>query len=68
MLTCPTLLAWSTQDDMEQLYGDVLEVWRSWASDLSGRPIDSSHHMAEENPRDLAAALIEHCRRMPPPR
>ena len=68
MLTCPTLVAWSTQDDMEQLYGDVLEVWRPWASDLSGRPIDSGHHMAEEKPRDLAAALIEHCRRVPPPR
>jgi len=67
MLTCPTLVAWSTQDDMEQLYGDVLEVWRPWASDLIGRPIDSGHHMAEENPRDLAAALIEHCRRVHPP-
>jgi len=67
-LTCPTLVAWSTRDDMEQLYGDVLEVWTPWASDLSGRPIDSGHHMAEENTRDLAAALIEHCRRVPPPR
>lgn len=67
-LTCPTLVAWSTQDDMEQLYGDVLDVWTPWATDLSGRPIDSGHHMAEENPRDLAAALIEHCRRVPPPR
>jgi len=66
MLTCPTHVAWSTHDDMEQLYGDVLEVWRPWASDLSGRPIDGGHHMAEENPSDLAVAITEHCRRVPP--
>jgi haloacetate dehalogenase len=27
-LACPTLVAWSLCDDMQRLYGDVLEVWR----------------------------------------
>jgi haloacetate dehalogenase len=54
---CPTLVMWSTRDDMEDLYGDPLAVWRPWAGDLRGEPIESGHHVAEENPDDLAAAL-----------
>lgn len=59
-LQCPTLVAWSTRDDMEQLYGDPLKIWARWAPDLFGRPIASGHHIAEEKPDDLAAALINH--------
>lgn len=57
-LSCPTLLLWSSRDDLERLYGDPLAVWRPWAEDLRGGVIESGHHMAEENPRDVAAALI----------
>jgi haloacetate dehalogenase len=56
-IACPTLLGWSLQDDMEELYGDPLAVWRPWAADLEGVTIDSGHHMAEEAPEELAAAL-----------
>lgn len=56
-ITCPTLVLWSTGDDMEQLYGDVLAVWEPWTTDVRGGPIDSGHHMAEEAPAALAAAL-----------
>ena len=55
---CPTLVVWATRDDMEELYGDVLAVWREWAPDLRGAAIDSGHHMAEEAPDDLAAELL----------
>jgi haloacetate dehalogenase len=58
MITCPTMVLWSTRDDLEYLYGDVLEVWRPWASTLTGGPIDSGHHMAEEAPAELADRLI----------
>lgn len=57
-IACPTLLLWSTQDDLERLYGDPVEVWRSWADDLRGEPIDSRHHMAEENPQAVVRALL----------
>jgi haloacetate dehalogenase len=56
-LACPTLLLWSARDDLEELYGDVLAVWRPWARDISGRPIDSGHHVAEEAPHELADAI-----------
>jgi haloacetate dehalogenase len=56
-LSCPTLVLWSRRDDLEQLYGDVLGVWRTWAPDVRGDSIDCGHHMAEEAPEQLAAAL-----------
>jgi len=56
-LACPTLVVWATQDDLEDLYGDVLDVWRAWAGDLHGRALDCGHHMAEEAPEELAAVL-----------
>jgi haloacetate dehalogenase len=54
---CPTLVLWATRDDLELLYGDPLAVWRPWAADLQGGRIESGHHMAEEAPEELAAAL-----------
>jgi haloacetate dehalogenase len=57
-LACPVLALWSLRDDLEALYGDVLAVWRPWAPDLRGQGIESGHHMAEEAPEALAAALL----------
>lgn len=54
---CPTLVLWSSGDDLPALYGEVLEVWRPWTTTVTGHAIDSGHHMAEDNPEDLAAAL-----------
>lgn len=54
---CPVLCLWSLQDDLEDLYGDVLGVWRDWAPDLRGHGINSGHHMAEEAPEALVDAL-----------
>jgi len=56
-VACPTLVLWSTRDDMEELYGDVLAVWRPWADDLRGAPVEGGHHVAEEAPDDLARAV-----------
>ena len=53
----PLLVLWSKRDDLEDLYGDPLEIWAGWASDARGHSIDSGHHMAEEAPEALAAAL-----------
>ena len=56
---CPTLCLWSQRDDLELLYDDVLAIWRTWTTKLTGHSIDSGHHMAEERPEELAAALLE---------
>jgi haloacetate dehalogenase len=56
-LACPLLALWSARDDLEKLHGDILSIWRQWASDVRGRSIDCGHHMAEEAPEELAAEL-----------
>lgn len=53
----PLLVLWSLQDDLEQLYGDPLVIWRNWAVNVRGHGIDSGHHMAEEAPEALTDAL-----------
>jgi len=35
-----------------------LDAWREWANDVAGKPIDSGHFVAEENPQATAAALM----------
>ncbi|MFF8386900.1 alpha/beta fold hydrolase [Streptomyces kanasensis] len=65
-VACPVQMLWATRDDMVDLYGDVLGVWRDWAGDrLEGGPIESGHHMAEEAPDALAAALHGFWRTVP---
>jgi haloacetate dehalogenase len=62
-VTCPVLVLWSRHDDLEDLHGDPREIWRDWAVDLRGRGrIESGHHMAEEAPDELAAALLDFLR------
>jgi haloacetate dehalogenase len=57
-VACPVLVLWATGDDLPDLYGDVLDVWRPWADDLRGGPFGSGHHMAEEAPEALARELL----------
>lgn len=55
---CPALVVWAKRDDMEELYGDPVAVWRDWLADIRGGvAIDSGHHMAEEAPVAVADAL-----------
>lgn len=56
-IECPVLVLWSSRDDMEYLYGNPLAIWNDWSDDVRGHSIESGHHMAEEAPEDLAAAL-----------
>ncbi|WP_338073808.1 alpha/beta hydrolase [Kineococcus siccus] len=60
-LQCPLLVLWASGDDMGTLYGDPLQVWRPWVEPgsgrLSGHVIDSGHHLSEDAPDVLAAAL-----------
>lgn len=57
-LGMPVQVLWSRRDDLEERYGDPLAVWEPWAPDLRGHGIDSGHHVAEEAPGELAAALL----------
>lgn len=40
-----------------------LAIWREWATDVSGAPIDSGHFLPEENPDATAAAMLDFFRK-----
>lgn len=56
-LRCPVTVLWSLRDDIAAIYGDPLAIWRGWADNVAGHGIDSGHHMAEDAPAAVAAAL-----------
>ena len=56
-VACPVLALWAGNDDLPELYGDVLGVWRGWAVQVQGRALECGHHMAEEAPDELTTEL-----------
>jgi haloacetate dehalogenase len=62
---CPVLVLWSSRDDMYDLYGEPLALWRPWVSPgvpLLADAVDSGHHAAEEAPDTVAAQLTRFLR------
>jgi haloacetate dehalogenase len=45
------------EDPARELCGNPLALWRTWADDLRGGPIESGHHIAEEAAEALVAEL-----------
>jgi haloacetate dehalogenase len=38
---------------------DPLAVWREWADDLSGGPLDAGHFLPEEAPAETVFLLLD---------
>jgi haloacetate dehalogenase len=57
-IECPVLVMWSARGALPRLYGDVLEVWRPWAREVSGRGLDATHFLVEDEPEAVAHELI----------
>jgi haloacetate dehalogenase len=53
---CPLLVLWGGRWHLEDWY-DVLAIWREWAGDVRGRPLDAGHYVAEERPEETLAEL-----------
>lgn len=56
-IRCPVLAMWSKRGPIEAWH-DPLQIWRQWATDVSGRAIDCGHFLPEEAPEETADALI----------
>jgi haloacetate dehalogenase len=54
---CPLLALWSADGALPRFYGDVLDVWRPWADDLTGQAMAASHFIVEDQPEQTAKAL-----------
>jgi haloacetate dehalogenase len=57
-IACPVLALWGKRAQLEAWY-DVLAIWREWADDVSGHPIDCGHYLAEEAPDETYQAMWE---------
>ncbi len=57
-IACPVTVVWG-QRGTHSNYVDMLAVWRRWASDVSGGPIESGHFLMEEQPEKTVKALVE---------
>jgi haloacetate dehalogenase len=56
-IACPVLCLWGARGALPVFYGDVLDVWRAWAPGVTGRAVDASHFLVEDQPREVAAEL-----------
>ena len=57
-IAAPLLALWGARGEVGKWY-DILAIWRDWADDVRGAPIDSGHFLAEEAPDETYAALRE---------
>ncbi|HEX4009289.1 MAG TPA: alpha/beta hydrolase [Solirubrobacteraceae bacterium] len=57
-IECPVLCLWGTRGALPAFYGDVLEVWRPWAPQVTGRAVDASHFLVEDRPDEVAGELV----------
>ncbi len=59
-VTCPVLVLWSGTGALGSWYaeaGGPLALWRAWADDVRGQPVDAGHFFPEELPGETAEAL-----------
>jgi haloacetate dehalogenase len=57
-IECPTLVLWSAPGPVGQWY-DPLDVWKIWATDLRGGPIDAGHFLPEEAPEETLRHILD---------
>jgi haloacetate dehalogenase len=57
-IQCPMLALWGSAGIPNET-GGPLEIWRRWAPQATGQPIDSGHFLTEENPSATTRALVE---------
>lgn len=60
-ITIPMLALWGKAGTPGE--SGPLDIWREWANDVRGEPIDCGHFLAEENPDVTASALLKFFRR-----
>jgi haloacetate dehalogenase len=56
-IACPSFLIWATHY-IGKRTPKPLDIWKSWCVDIGGADVVSGHFIAEENPRDMLAALL----------
>ena len=61
-IKCPMLVLWSGHGPLNTWYTDVggpLALWRLWADDVGGGPVEAGHFFPEEIPDRTAQELSD---------
>jgi haloacetate dehalogenase len=56
-ITAPLLALWGEYGFVGRHYGDLLTIWRDYATEVTGHSLPAGHFLAEEAPIETAAAL-----------
>ena len=57
-IKCPVRVLWALQDDLPDLYDDILQVWHHWAApQATGKGVECGHHIAEEASAELSEEI-----------
>jgi haloacetate dehalogenase len=59
-VTAPLRVTWGARSHTGKVYDDVLGIWKKYAADVSGGPIDCGHYVPEEAPDETLRHLLEH--------
>jgi len=57
---CPLLVVWGAKSHTGTVHGDVLGVWRDYAANATGGPIDCGHYVPEEAPEETLRYFLAH--------
>jgi haloacetate dehalogenase len=57
---CPLLVVWGARSHTGTVHGDVLGVWKSYATNASGGPINCGHYVPEEAPEETLRYFLAH--------
>lgn len=55
-IACPVQVLWGAKGALAAWY-DTLAIWREWAPDVQGQPVDCGHFIPEEKPDETLALL-----------
>jgi haloacetate dehalogenase len=56
----PLLAIWGSKSHTGTVYDHVLEIWRTYATNVVGGPIDCGHYVPEEAPEPTLTRLLQH--------
>ena len=59
LVETPLLAVWGAKSHTGSVHGDILPIWRRYARDVTGGPIDCGHYVPEEAPEELLARFTE---------
>jgi haloacetate dehalogenase len=59
-VACPLLVVWGARSHTGTVHGDVLAVWKHYASNATGGPIDCGHYVPEEAPEETLRYFLQH--------